>query len=456
MSAEEAAAPPVAQPAKKREKRAKVQFKLVQQSYEDKDYETNPKPVLVPAALADQRYKKRRKNDTPMFVFGEDMPEDYSNKRNMLMADDTRPGEESLFEDMAEEEFDEEFIQEMMYGEVDEEDAELFGEYDDMDDESYPQHDTNQRAIDKQFSKMMREFEFDEEINDPETDDPRTRGPLEIDQYMTALEEFVENNVGYSTETAEPCKNKGLINQLKMMSHKNRIFDSNKDGVFLTTMLVDKKVRWIDEFRKSTEETLAAANERYQEYLARKQARRDAGLPSEDEAEVAEAEEEEEKEFEVVEIKPKERVDCETVLSTYSTLYNHPNIIAAAKKKMNPNKAVAMERQRQMKAREEAAMVKAMTEASPQDEEEEEEDGNDPLDTAAAMGIDLTLRPKDESAEEKKLRRQLVKQLQREKREQKKQLKTAYRDATVNQNFITPVSKAAKSQVSLSMGKHMK
>ncbi|CUG87046.1 Hypothetical protein, putative [Bodo saltans] len=146
-------------------RRAKVQFKVVQQSYEDKDYEDAPKPVLVPAGLADQRYKKRRK-DHPAFVFAEDMPEDYTNKRNMHMADDTRPGDVNLFEDEVEEEFDETFIHDMMYGEVDDDD-DMFDDEEDMEDEEYPEHDPAEmnRAIDKQYAKMMREFEVDEEIN---------------------------------------------------------------------------------------------------------------------------------------------------------------------------------------------------------------------------------------------------------------------------------------------------
>ncbi|KOB66735.1 Uncharacterized protein OBRU01_20817, partial [Operophtera brumata] len=45
-----------------------------------------------------------------------------------------------------------------------------------------------------------------------------------------------------------------------------------------------------------------------------------------------EIQEESEDEIETVEVDPKEKWDCETILSTYSTLYNHPKIIEEPKK----------------------------------------------------------------------------------------------------------------------------
>lgn len=443
-------------------KRAKVQFKIVQQSYEDKDYEDAPKPVLVPAALVDQRFKKRRK-EHPSFVFAEDLPEDYTNKRNMLMADDTRPGEESLFDDEVEEEFDENFIHEMMYGEVDEEDAELFGDdEEDEEDANFPAHDPSEmnRAIDKQYAKMMREFDVDEDINDADADDPRTHGPLEIGQYMSALEEFVEDHAGYDMDTAEPRKNKGLLHQLKMLSHRNGIFDSDKDGVFLTTLLPDKVSRFMSEFKRETDEIRAKAKEAMEAANKRREERVAAGLPAEDEeapdavpidGSGAGAPSNDDNDFQVIEIAQKERFDAETILSTYSTLYNHPNVIAAARKKMNPKKAVAVEWRRQQDER--AAKVAAAQQKSVDDEEEEDDEEEGAVGRANDLGLDLSVRPKNESAEEKKLRRQLVKQMQREKRQQKKDLKTVYHDAAIATASSSLVSKQARVQASLSMGK---
>lgn len=435
-----------------------VTFKLVQQSYEDKDYdESAPKSLLVPAALADQRFKKRRKQ--PLFVFDEDLPEDFSNRRNMLMADDTRPGEEHLFDDEVEEPFDEDFIHEMMYGEVEDDEKDLFDDEDDTfeDEEAYPKHDVTQRAIDKQFTKMMREFEVDEDINDAEIDDPRTHGPLEVDQYMTALEEFVEDNAGYDRETAEPRKNKGLINQLKMMAHRNRIFDSNSDGVFVTTLLPDKVSRFMAEFKQQTDEIHRQAKESYEAKLRSREERaaRGEGLDEQQEggtdgpseaAETAQAQgSDSEEEFEYVEIRAKEKMDCETVLSTYSTLYNHPNIIAAARRKMNPETALALE----MKRRRDAALKRDEV----QDSDEDEPAGAETrVQQLAELGIDVTVRPKDESAEEKKLRRKLVKDMQRERREEKKNLKNAYKDATLTHQVIGPVAKQSRTQMSLTVG----
>jgi protein LTV1 len=463
--------PGAAVPTKKdHKKRAKVQFKVVQQSYEDKDYEDAPKPVLVPAALADQRFKKRRNHQHPSFVFAEDLPEDYSNKRNMLMADDTRPGEEHLFDGEVEEEFDENFIHQMMYGEVDEEDEDLFGDEDEEGMEEYPEHNPSEmnRAIDKQYSKMMREFDVDEDINDAEVDDPRTHGPLEVDQYMTALEEFVEDKAGYDMDTAEPKKNKGLLNQLKMLSHRNRIFDANNEGVFVTTLLPDKASRFMAEFKRETDEIRAKARDAVEASKQRTAEQVAVGLAMEEEEEAPEAVPTDTNvtqgtsasaaDYDVVELVQKERFDCETVLSTYSTLYNHPNVIAAARKKMNPNKAMAMERKRQHEERVAKMASQHKNHEDDINEESDEESADDEdgaLARANELGLDLSVRPKDESAEEKKLRRQLVKQLQREKRQQKKELKTVYRDTSITTTANALVSKQARAQASLSMGKRI-
>lgn len=463
-------------------KRPAVQFKVVQQSYEDKDYEQSagPKPVLVPAASVDKRYKAKlggrqaaaaahdeddEDRDFLGFANGgggtldlnKGMPEDFTQKRNMLMADDTQVGEEKLFADQVECEFDEKFIQEMMYGEGGNDDDDDDEDDSALGDEKYPRHDTSQRAIDKQFMRMMREFDADEDINDPEVSDPRAMGPLEVHQYMNALEEFIEENAGISYDTAEPLKNKGLIHQLKHMALKRGVFDSNKNGVFVTTLLPDKKARFVEEYRRETEELKALALQRAQ---AREQRMLQQATTGGAAAAAAEPEDEAEAEvdgmprFEIVEMKEKEVMDCETVLSTYSTLYNHPNIIAAARKKVDPSKVVADERRRRQKAAQELQKIQQQqhrTQASDDDGVGANARDDDSADGAAFL--DLSERPKDESPEEKKLRRQMVKQQQRERRVQKKELRAVYKDCAVKQTGTVSQEKQKKAQMSLSLVK---
>lgn len=470
-------------------KRPAVQFKVVQQSYEDKEYEQSagPKPVLVPAASVDRRYKAPKRGGRQAAAHNDDddedgdflgfgsgggkldlnkgMPEDFTQKRNMLMADDTQAGEEKLFADQVECEFDEKFIQEMMYGEGGNDDGEDDdGDDDDsaLGDEKYPRHDTSQRAIDKQFTRMMREFDADEDINDPEVSDPRAMGPLEVHQYMNALEEFIEENAGISYDTAEPLKNKGLIHQLKHMALKRGVFDSNKNGVFVTTLLPDKKARFVEEYRRETEELKALAAQRAQAREQRMLQQATTGAEAAPAAAVKEPEEEEEAEedavprFEIVEMKEKEVMDCETVLSTYSTLYNHPNIIAAARKKVDPSKVVADERRRRQKAAQELQKIQQQQHRTQTDDDDDDVVGanarDDDSDDGAAY-MDLSERPKDESPEEKKLRRQMVKQQQRERRVQKKELRAVYKDCAVKQSGTVSQEKQKKAQMSLSLVK---
>lgn len=519
--------------------RAKVQFKVVQQSYEDKDYADKPKPVLVPVSAL-----KPKKSRAPLFRFGEDVPEDFSEKRNMLMVNDEEDDSELrangkvFFEDEVEEEFDNDFIKDMMFGTGaaaaavgGDDDDDLFGEgadgaAGDADAEAakYPKHDDLSGMLERQFAAMAKEFAQDEDI---EEEDPRVQGALDIKHYAAALEEFVEEHAGSSYTSELPMKHRGLINQMKFMTRENGIFDMDKDGkgYFVTTLLPDKARRVNEEFHEGVQELkeltadlLRRRRQEEEEAAARRQQRAaeggDAGDSDKDEPDDTPPEG---KMFVTLKDKRMQH-DCETVLSTYTTLFNHPNIIAASKKKMKlPSTgqlsqiAKAKEKEMEGVAKRKAKEAKAAAAgASPAEggdvdvvhadpvssdgpvasisapakpkskkapaaaaaskdvagnnddddhdfDEEGEDEGDDfaggsegIMARAREMGIDLTVRHKDESPEEKKLRRQLVKQLQRERREAKKQLKTVYKALAIETSTTLPQQKAQKRMTSLS------
>ncbi|CUG87047.1 Hypothetical protein, putative [Bodo saltans] len=75
--------------------------------------------------------------------------------------------------------------------------------------------------------------------------------------------------------------NKGLIHQLKMLAHRNRIFDADGNGVFVTTLLPDKQARFMAEFKRETDEIRAKAREAVEESKRRREA---AGANDEEEA----------------------------------------------------------------------------------------------------------------------------------------------------------------------------
>lgn len=421
----------------KKPARAPVQFRVVSQSYEDREYEETPKPVLVPVS------KKTHLPKKPMVRFAEDMPNDEQLRRNMLMVDDTV--EDRIFEDEVEENFDTDWIQQMMHGttggadDPDYDDEEFQEEW---EDDQYPKH-TERGTLERQFDRAMNEFADDEDI---EEEDPRARGPLDVLDYAPALEQFVNESAQTNYWTSEPATKRGLINQLRHMSAEHAVFDSNAGGHFVT-LNADKSAR-IGEYFYSDKEGLKELT---------LQAIRDGRIDTTDVLHRPDNEEP----LVPVSVKDKELHDCETILSTYSNLYNRPSVVAAQTKRVKLTLAAA----KRNKARASgdnhvdpgAAAVAATTPpvrpAAPPAANEDDADAylEDLPDEALPSMIDLSTRPKNESAEEKKMRRALVKEMQRERRAEKKSTKVAYKEAGQAHAAVASRQKQDKKIASLSV-----
>ena len=466
----------------------------MQQSYEDKDYEDAPKPVLVPVEV------KRRRKPKPMLMFGEDMPEDFANKRNMVMPDDTL--EEGIFGDEVEEEFDQDWIKEMMNAPGEgEEDEEL----EELSDCEYPKH-TERRALERNFDKMMEDFDDDEDLD---ADDPRAQGALPATDYAPAMEEFVREQAGELVlDPTQPARHKALLGQLRQLADKNRVFDSNTGGRFLT-VLPSKDARAESDLLDTKDGmkalTLALMEQgaldqdgHYDDAALRRLA---LGKKPKKAGEEGSSDEDDDElpngglgGRRVLISDKRDRVDCETVLSTYSNLYNHPNVLSAGTKKLTrPSRAeaaataklagkpgsaaadangvedpdaapaddIVLAQQRARKAAKDAPVANAPgvltlnkaglaavqgefadgLEGSDAGEEEEEE-----IDIKA-----LSHRPKDEDPEMKKMRRALVKQHQRERRADKKAVRTAYKEAAIVRSGKAPKQAQDKATISLSV-----
>ncbi|XP_071148947.1 protein LTV1 homolog isoform X1 [Mytilus edulis] len=108
---------------------------------------------------------------------------------------------------------------------------------------------------------------------------------------------------------------------------------------------------------------------------------------------------------------PKEKWDCESILSTYSNLYNHPKIITEphTKKKIQLTSKLQIPKD----SFEKPGMTRKQL--------EKEIHENLKADCAS------TYRPKDESLEEKRSRKQAVKQERKERRQEKKQNKEMFK-----------------------------
>eukprot|EP00039_Didymoeca_costata_P030566 m.30225 g.30225 ORF g.30225 m.30225 type:complete len:474 (+) comp8184_c0_seq1:236-1657(+) len=133
----------------------------------------------------------------------------------------------------------------------------------------------------------------------------------------------------------------------------------------------------------------------------------------------AESEDEGDRDLEIVEYKDKpfnKDEDCETILSTRSTLYNHPTRIVEPSNRIKIDKKTGLPTSFQKDVALRKNKGNAETEESSSEDEEQEEKVN------TAIG-----RSKVETAEEKKLRKKAIKEQRRGRREIKKATKTAFK-----------------------------
>jgi protein LTV1 len=108
--------------------------------------------------------------------------------------------------------------------------------------------------------------------------------------------------------------------------------------------------------------------------------------------------------------------DCESVLSTRSNIYNHPGMIfRPPKEKKKP-----------------APVIEAVPEENQQDVQD-----NNEIDTPVIS----TFRPKNETPEERKARKQAIKQFQRDQREAKSSEKKAQKEALNKAKMVNAINK---------------
>ncbi|KPJ08097.1 Protein LTV1-like [Papilio machaon] len=152
-----------------------------------------------------------------------------------------------------------------------------------------------------------------------------------------------------------------------------------------------------------------------------------------------EIEEESEEEMVTVEVEPKERWDCETILSTYSNLYNHPKLIEEPKKpkKIAINTKTGIPKD--TLGKDNKLTLKTLAKFNAQQEhgdQSSDDDGDTQAETVLSTLSVLSIRPKDESPEEKKERKRLLKEYRKERRIEKKANKEAFKEEKKRQEKI--------------------
>ncbi|KAL0861353.1 hypothetical protein ABMA27_008906 [Loxostege sticticalis] len=149
--------------------------------------------------------------------------------------------------------------------------------------------------------------------------------------------------------------------------------------------------------------------------------------------------EESEDDLVTMEVEPKEKWDCETILSTYSNLYNHPKLIEEPKKpkKIQINAKTGMPKD--VLGNDNKLTMKSLAKFNAQHEVSDsnsDDDGRTHAESVLSTLSVLSIRPKDESAEEKKERKRLLKEYRKERRIEKKANKEAFKEEKKRQEKI--------------------
>lgn len=136
----------------------------------------------------------------------------------------------------------------------------------------------------------------------------------------------------------------------------------------------------------------------------------------------------------------KKKWDCESILSTYSNIYNHPKLIDLPSKKkigrIEINPKTGLPRNVLDGDQKGKLTVKALSKLT----NEEERSSAGPKSLCAESVIStlsvLSLRPKDETPEEKRERKKLLKEYRNERRIEKKLNKIAFNEERLRQNTL--------------------
>lgn len=347
----------------------------------------------------------------------------------------------------------------------------------------YPRHETRSRLIDRQFTEMLHEFHVDSAINDVDNvNDPRTQGPLSVHQYLPALQEFVAERAGLNFETAELAKNKGLMQQLRLLQHREGAFgiDFRDGGIYMPSVRSQKQTNFAESFADETEAIRAAAAARVKKTKHVLSTRKEelsshvlsiAGQESvsdpivlhetsADRSEMIHIDTDhhntmpENAGFEVVTLRPREkgkRQDCETVLSTYSAYYNQPNVIRPSTSRSRLTNAPAVLTENGQSSKDVAKSrcypnsIDSCSSGSAVAPTPMKSDHYSPLELASQLE-----QVEAGSKEERNLRKKIFKAQQRQRRQEKSDLKKAYKNVESEELKRISMSTNAKKTVHFS------
>ncbi|DAZ93225.1 TPA: hypothetical protein N0F65_005079 [Lagenidium giganteum] len=294
--------------------------------------------------------------------------------------------------------------------EEDDEEDDEFDEFDSEDgDEGDAEKDDEKKLLDAMFDKMMAEEYDDDMLGELEEDDPETRGELVLEGEL--LDEIVEDFVNVRQE---------------ILNDEGKLGNPLRTGNRLKEILAECEAERLAELGEDGEE--------------------EDTFPEEDPAETERKLQEMFSRNAYLQVREEDKWDCETIVSTYSNMDNHPTILReelSLKKKNKKKKAIAsintetleaaMANKTQIVLSRKTGMPIGVLESKKAEMAEQAQKSNKENEVIAIVSS-APKKKSAESKEEKKARKEAAKLLKKERREDKKQWKNAYKDEEQRQN----------------------
>ncbi|XP_076765791.1 LTV1 ribosome biogenesis factor [Xylocopa sonorina] len=139
----------------------------------------------------------------------------------------------------------------------------------------------------------------------------------------------------------------------------------------------------------------------------------------------------------VVDAREKDKWDCESIISTYSNIYNHPKLISEPKQprkiKVDPRTGIP---KNVLDGTPEKLTAKTLAQFDQENERCKSRDSQSVAETVKSTLSILSIRPKDETSEERKQRKQALKEYRKERRMERKANSEAFKEEKKRQERI--------------------
>jgi len=289
-----------------------------------------------------------------------------------------------------------------------------------LDEESEEDDDDEWAAV-RKFKKSQKKEEFYDNDDDDDDDDRRTgltgfsmsssamfrnkHLTLLDDRFERVINQYDDDNIGELDPEAPTVR--GNIDDTDLPEHYDKLFDEFLDS----KDVLGKKV--IENFAGGVPED--QIKELRDEH---KTEGFDILKYEEEESKKKEKVQMVERELSKNEKRERNNWDCETIITTYTNIYNHPKMI-----KDDSIKKIHVTRKG----------LPIIEKETPEEEEEEEEYEEEEYEVRENKGV---ARNRNETKEEKKARKEKVKNAKKERREAKKATKKAFKKEHMKQEKI--------------------